>query len=161
MAGLENANFRDGGYEFNRETYFSCGVISNDIPRKSRPIRKKVISAQMGITLVPAIYASRHRRNFLSNSPSYYIPSVYIFPNLFLNMEFVSNLTSSTFLASMDLNSQDFQSPVTIGLAGFIATLLSLLAYMSYSLQVDKRSPAFTPDTVPFIGSWRFFTQKL
>ncbi|EED18907.1 cytochrome P450, putative [Talaromyces stipitatus ATCC 10500] len=76
-------------------------------------------------------------------------------------METVTNLTSSTLVARMDFNAQNFQSPVTISLAGLLATLISLLAYMSYSPPIDKRSPAFTSDTVPFIGSWRFFTQKL
>lgn len=59
-------------------------------------------------------------------------------------------------------SNMDFpQSPVTLGLAGFIATFISLLAYLSYSPRVDKESPAFTSDTVLFVGSWRFFTHKL
>ena len=78
-----------------------------------------------------------------------------VFSDLTLNMVFTSNMTS------MDLNSQDVQSPVSLGLAGFMATFISFLAYLSYTPRVHKKSPAFTSDTVPFIGSWRFFTHKL
>ena len=76
-------------------------------------------------------------------------------------MDFTSNMTSAKLLSEMDLSSQDFQAPVTLGLAGFVATFLSFLAYLSYSPKVDPKAPAFTSDTVPFIGSWRFFTEKM
>jgi hypothetical protein len=84
-----------------------------------------------------------------------------VFLDLTSNMDFTSNMTSTNLLSGIDLNSHDFQSPVTLGLAGFIATFISFLAYLSYSPGVDKKSPAFTSDTVLFVGSWRFFTQKL
>ncbi|KKA17947.1 Uncharacterized protein T310_8106 [Rasamsonia emersonii CBS 393.64] len=70
------------------------------------------------------------------------------------------DFTSKINLAWMDLHSDHLQSPVTLGLAGFVATLISFLAYLSYTPRVDKRSPAFTSDTVPFVGSWGFFTRK-
>ena len=76
-------------------------------------------------------------------------------------MDSTLNMTSTHPLSGIDMISHDFHSPLTLGLAGFIATLFSSLAYLSYSPKVDKKSPAFTSDTVPFIGSWRFFTQKL
>lgn len=75
---------------------------------------------------------------------------------LTLKMDFTSKIN----LAWMDLHSDHLQSPVTLGLAGFVATLISFLAYLSYTPRVDKRSPAFTSDTVPFVGSWGFFTRK-
>ncbi|KAF2272824.1 putative cytochrome P450 [Westerdykella ornata] len=53
------------------------------------------------------------------------------------------------------------QSLTTLGVAGFIASFVSFLAYLSYTPKVDKRAPAFTSYTVPIIGSWRFYTQKL
>ena len=77
------------------------------------------------------------------------------------NMDFTSNVTSDNLLSGVDLASNDFQSPRTIGLASVIATFFSFLAYLSYSPRIDKKAPAFTTDTVPFVGSWRFFTQKL
>ena len=76
-------------------------------------------------------------------------------------MDFTSNMTSTHPLSGIDMISHEFQSPLTLGLAGFIATLFSFLAYYSYSPKVEEKSPAFTSDTVPFIGSWRFFTHKL
>lgn len=76
-------------------------------------------------------------------------------------MDLTSNMTSSHPLLGIQLVSHDFQSPLTLGLAGFMTTLFSFLAYLSYSPKIDKKAPAFTSDTVPFIGSWRFFTQKL
>ncbi|KAF1952292.1 putative cytochrome P450 [Byssothecium circinans] len=42
-----------------------------------------------------------------------------------------------------------------------MTAFISLLAYMSYTPKVDKRAPAFTSDTVPFIGSWNFFFKKM
>ncbi|KAA6409264.1 MAG: cytochrome P450 [Lasallia pustulata] len=54
-------------------------------------------------------------------------------------MDFTSNMTSTKLLSRVDLNSHDFQSPVTLGLAGFIATFISFLAYLSYSPRVDNK----------------------
>jgi sterol 14-demethylase len=58
------------------------------------------------------------------------------------------------------LGPDGIRSPVTLGLAGFLATCISYLAYLSYSPRIDKAAPEFTSDTVPLVGSWRFFTQK-
>ena len=78
-------------------------------------------------------------------------------------MDFTLNVTSfsDNLLLGVDRNLLSFQSPMTIGLASVIATFFSFLAYLSYSPRIDKKAPAFTTDTVPFIGSWRFLTQKL
>lgn len=71
------------------------------------------------------------------------------------------NETSTQLPLEMNLNSVTFQqSLVSLGLAGFVATLITFLAYLSYTPKVDKRSPAFTSDTALFIGSWGFFTRK-
>lgn len=76
-------------------------------------------------------------------------------------MDFTLNMTSTSLLSGMELNPHDIQLPVTLVLAGFIAASISFLAYLSYSPRVDKKSPAFTSDTVLYVGSWRFFTHKL
>ncbi|RMZ83615.1 hypothetical protein DV738_g927, partial [Chaetothyriales sp. CBS 135597] len=52
-------------------------------------------------------------------------------------------------------------SPVTTGLAGVTSLVLTFLAYVSYTPKVDPRSPAFTTETYPIIGSWKFFTEKM
>lgn len=81
------------------------------------------------------------------------------------NMDFASNFsynfTSPETPIWTDLGSNGLQASLTLGLAGFVATFVSLLAYLSYTPKVDSKAPAFTSDTVPFIGSWRFFTQKM
>ncbi|KUJ11672.1 putative cytochrome P450 [Mollisia scopiformis] len=69
-----------------------------------------------------------------------------------------SHSISPDMLSWIDLASE---SAATIGSTALIATLVSALAYLSYTPKVDKKSPAFTSDTFPFIGSWRFFTQKI
>ncbi|KAF2178413.1 putative cytochrome P450 [Zopfia rhizophila CBS 207.26] len=80
-------------------------------------------------------------------------------------MDLASNVTSN--ITSPDLPLGTYldlvlsQSLATLGLAGFIATFISFLAYLSYSPRANKKSPAFTSDTVLFLGSWRFFTHKL
>ncbi|KAM0794057.1 cytochrome P450 [Usnea florida] len=49
----------------------------------------------------------------------------------------------------------------TIHLLGwFVAALISYLAYLSYTPKFNRKSPAFTTDTVPLIGSWGFMTRK-
>ncbi|KAF3763196.1 cytochrome P450 [Cryphonectria parasitica EP155] len=55
----------------------------------------------------------------------------------------------------------DFQWIITAGLSSITAILVTFLAYLSYTPKVDKNSPAFTTDTLPFVGSWRFLTQKM
>ena len=81
-----------------------------------------------------------------------------------LNMAFTSNFNSNfTSLETpswMDLGLDGFE-PLRVAMTSFIAIFVSFLAYLSYTPKVDKRAPAFTSDTVPFIGSWNFFTQKM
>ncbi|KAL8824279.1 MAG: hypothetical protein Q9191_005164 [Dirinaria sp. TL-2023a] len=55
----------------------------------------------------------------------------------------------------------DFQSPMALGLGGFMAAVLSILAMMSHTPKVDKKAPPFTDDVTPFVGSWNFFTSKM
>ena len=72
-----------------------------------------------------------------------------------------TNLTSPHVAIWVTAGSQAFAASSTFGLSGLITVCLGLLAYLSYAPKVDPRAPAFTKDTVPFIGSWRFFTQKM
>lgn len=85
-----------------------------------------------------------------------------MFSDLRSKMDFTSkmNMTSMDFLTGMDINSDRIRSPVLFGFVGFIAAFISFLAYLSYTPRVDKKSPAFTSDTVVFVGSWSFFTRK-
>ncbi|KAF2723083.1 putative cytochrome P450 [Polychaeton citri CBS 116435] len=77
-------------------------------------------------------------------------------------MDIGSNLSSPQApLWTADLDSGSSQSPLTIGLAGVTALFLGFMVYLFYTPKVDSRSPAFTTDTIPFIGSYRFFTQKI
>lgn len=59
---------------------------------------------------------------------------------------------------SMDL--EGFQSPVTYGVAAFVAMFFSLLAFVSYAPRTDKRAPKFTADTMPILGSFGFATRQ-
>ena len=38
---------------------------------------------------------------------------------------------------------------------------LAFLAFLSYTPEVPKGVPDFTPEKWPFVGSYRFFTHKL
>jgi hypothetical protein len=75
-------------------------------------------------------------------------------------MDFISNTSSLDYGTNITLphvaiwataGSQKFASSSTLGLSGLV----------SYTPKVDPKAPAFTKDTVPFVGSWRFFTQKM
>ncbi|OJJ96979.1 hypothetical protein ASPACDRAFT_33648 [Aspergillus aculeatus ATCC 16872] len=46
------------------------------------------------------------------------------------------------------------------GLVATVTTFLAYIVFLSYTPRVDKKSPQFTPNTVPLVGSWSFFTQK-
>lgn len=57
----------------------------------------------------------------------------------------------------------NFELPMKAAITGLVATVTTVLAYivfLSYTPRVDKKSPKFTPNTVPLVGSWSFFTQK-
>ena len=71
------------------------------------------------------------------------------------------NLTSPHVAIWATAGSQAFLASSTFGLSGLITLCLGFLAYLSYTPKVDPRAPTFTKDTVPFIGSWRIFTQKM
>lgn len=71
------------------------------------------------------------------------------------------NATAKALEPNIDLDSEQFRTFMTLGLAGFIGVLMSFLAYLSYSPKIDIKAPAFTKDTVPFIGSWGFFSRKM
>ncbi|OCT49994.1 putative Cytochrome P450 oxidoreductase [Cladophialophora carrionii] len=49
---------------------------------------------------------------------------------------------------------------LTYGVAAFATTLLSLIAIVSYQPRVHEKSPAFTRDTSPIIGSLGFLTRQ-
>ena len=76
-------------------------------------------------------------------------------------MDVSLNKTTSPNIMGIDPVSLVLESTLSIGLAGFIATFLSFVIYISHSPKIDKKAPAFTSDAFPFIGSWRFFTQKM
>ena len=82
-------------------------------------------------------------------------------------MDFTSNITSKiemtsdSYLHGPNPTSDILQqSPVTLGLTGFVASLITFLAYLSYTPKIDKRSPAFTSDKTPFIGSYGFYSRR-
>lgn len=77
------------------------------------------------------------------------------------SLDYATNLTSPHIAIWATAGSQAFATSATLGLSGLVTIFLSFLAYLSYTPKVDPRAPAFTKDTVPFIGSWRFFTQKM
>ncbi|RAH41256.1 cytochrome P450 [Aspergillus brunneoviolaceus CBS 621.78] len=57
----------------------------------------------------------------------------------------------------------NFELPMKAAISGLVATVTTVLAYivfLSYTPRVDRKSPKFTPNTVPLVGSWSFFTQK-
>jgi hypothetical protein len=99
--------------------------------------------------IFPSLSSSLHTlpgMDFLSNTSS---------------LDYGTNLTSPHIAIWATAGSQAFASSSTLGLSGLVTMCLGLLAYLSYTPKVDPRAPAFTKDTVPFIGSWRFFTQKM
>lgn len=51
--------------------------------------------------------------------------------------------------------------PQTAALTTFMTLFLGFVAYFSQTPEIDRRAPVFTKDTLPFIGSWSFFTQKM
>lgn len=53
-----------------------------------------------------------------------------------------------------------FQSPVTVGITGFLAAITSFLAYQAYRPSVHPKSPAFISDTYPILGSIGFVTRQ-
>lgn len=50
------------------------------------------------------------------------------------------------------------QWPLTVGLSTLAAALVGFLAFLSYTPAVYENSPAFTSNTIPFIGSLAFGT---
>lgn len=56
--------------------------------------------------------------------------------------------------------SEQFQSPVTMGVTTLLAAMVSFLAYQIYRPSVHKLSPAFTSDTIPILGSFGFVTRQ-
>ena len=62
-------------------------------------------------------------------------------------------------IASFAMSDQ-FQSPVTLGITTFVAAIISFLAYQVYRPSVHKLSPAFTSDTIPILGSFGFVTRQ-
>lgn len=77
------------------------------------------------------------------------------------SLDYATNHTSPHVAIWATAGSQAFAATSTFGLSGLVTLCLGFLAYLSYTPKVDPRAPAFTKDTVPFIGSWRFFTQKM
>lgn len=51
-------------------------------------------------------------------------------------------------------------SPVTLGITTFVTAIVSFLAYQLYRPSVDPRSPAFTSDTSPILGSFGFVVRQ-
>jgi hypothetical protein len=56
--------------------------------------------------------------------------------------------------------SEQFQSPLTIGISTLLAAIISFLAYQVYRPPVHPQSPAFTSDTIPIFGSFGFVTRQ-
>lgn len=83
--------------------------------------------------------------SFLTACSKYYIES-------FVKMSFTSRINMTT--TELDI----VQWPLTVGLSTFAAVFLSFLAFLAYTPTVHKKSPAFTSDTSPFIGSFGFGT---
>lgn len=77
------------------------------------------------------------------------------------SLDYGTNLTSPHVAIWTTAGSQAIVTSSALGLSGLVTMFLGLLAYLSYTPKVDPRAPAFTKDSVPFIGSWRFFTQKM
>ena len=70
-----------------------------------------------------------------------------------MNFNYTTNTTSAD---TGDL----FQAPVTLGLASIVAAVISFVAFLSYTPKIDKKSPAFTPERTPFVGSLGFLTKQ-
>lgn len=72
------------------------------------------------------------------------------------------NITSAEIpFLGVNLHGDIFQQTgTTYGLATVVVAALTFLAYLSYTPTVDKRSPEFTRDTSPFIGSWGYFSRR-
>jgi hypothetical protein len=65
-------------------------------------------------------------------------------------------LSAASELTSLSSNGKVLQ----YGLAAFATTLLSLIAVVSYQPKVHEKSPAFTHDTTPILGSLGFMTRQ-
>ena len=71
------------------------------------------------------------------------------------------DFTSKDTPLRMDMKLDIFQqSPVSLALVGLVVTLITFLAYLSYTPKIDLKAPAFTSDTTPFIGSWGFYSRR-
>ncbi|CZT15472.1 uncharacterized protein RCC_01329 [Ramularia collo-cygni] len=77
------------------------------------------------------------------------------FNQTYLAAELPPSLAPALFVVS-DL----LDAPVKLGVTTAITALVSFLAYQAYRPSVDKRSPAFTSDTLPIIGSFGFVTRQ-
>ena len=75
---------------------------------------------------------------------------------LTMNSTLTMNIVSVGLLFGTALKSGVSPWPATFA----VAVLISFIAYLAYTPRVDKRSPDFTTDKLPFIGSWGFFTRK-
>lgn len=69
------------------------------------------------------------------------------------------DVSHSPIIAAFAISDQ-FQSPVTLGVTTFVTAIISFLAYQIYRPPVHKLSPAFTSDTVPILGSFGFVTRQ-
>jgi hypothetical protein len=72
---------------------------------------------------------------------------------------FVPELPRLPLVAAFTTSDQ-FQSPVTVSITTVFAALVSFLAYQWYRPSVHPRSPAFTKDTLPIIGSFGFVSRQ-
>jgi hypothetical protein len=52
------------------------------------------------------------------------------------------------------------QRPVTVGAVTILAAILSFLALQLYRPAVHPKSPAFTSDTIPILGSFGFVIRQ-
>ena len=78
-------------------------------------------------------------------------------------MDFTStiNMNLTDYPLKMDTEIDSFQQfPVSLALVGFVSTFATFLAYLSYTPKIDSKAPAFTSDTMPFIGSWGFYSRR-
>lgn len=83
-------------------------------------------------------------------------------------MDFVNKINETYFgpevstppLIAGFATADSFQSPVTVGITGFLAAIVSFLAYQTYRPSVHPKSPAFISDTYPILGSIGFVTRQ-
>lgn len=68
--------------------------------------------------------------------------------------------TSYTPYLASNIVSDQFKSPLAVGVTAALTVLVSTLAYLIYRPAVHPQSPAFTSDTIPILGSFGFVSRQ-